>query len=176
MKRKWAAVLATVFAAILVLQTVPAAAADGDSVSDYGKNAQYTMYVSVSGSDQTGNGTQASPWKTISHALSMSKTGDTVCLCAGTYDIAEPIELPPGVSLEGTGEETVLTSSTLTAEMGGQNGTAYGSHQGAKSDSDGNSDDGIHAGAGEDELQNIAVALIAVLHRKPDGGGERALP
>ena len=121
MKRKWAAVLATVLAAVLVLQAAPAAAADGDSVSDYGENAQYTMYVSVSGSDQTGNGTQASPWKTISHALSMSKTGDTVCLCAGTYDIAEPIELPPGVSLEGTGEETVLTSSTLTAEMGGQN-------------------------------------------------------
>ena len=83
MKRKWAAMLATVFTAVFVLQAVPAAAADGDSVSDYGENAQYTMYVSVSGSDQTGNGTQASPWKTISHALSMSKTGDTVCLCAG---------------------------------------------------------------------------------------------
>ena len=94
MKRKWAAVLATVFAAILVLQTVPAAAADGDSISCYGENAQCTMHVSVSGSDETGNGTQASPWKTISHALSLSKTGDTVCLSAGTYDIAEPIDQP----------------------------------------------------------------------------------
>ena len=64
MKRKWAAVLATVLAAVFVLQAVPAAAADGDSVSDYGENAQCTMYVSFSGSDETGNGTQASPWKT----------------------------------------------------------------------------------------------------------------
>ena len=121
MRRKWTSMLSAVLAAVFVLQVAPSAVAGENSVSDYGENAQHVLYISPSGSDGTGDGTQASPWQTIGYALSMAGTGDTVCLGAGTYDITSPIELPPCVSLEGVGEDTVLTSSALTEEMGGQN-------------------------------------------------------
>ena len=120
----WAALRALIgftlaIAMAFALWVTPVARAGEDGLPDYGETAESYLYVSVSGSDETGEGTQASPWRTPNHAASRARAGDTIIIGAGTYDTAEPIELPPHVSIEGVGEETVLTSSTLTEEMGG---------------------------------------------------------
>ena len=96
------------------------AAAGESAVPGGGENAGRVLYVSVSGSDETGDGTELSPWQTPACAAMSANPGDTICLAPGTYEIVSPIELPAGVSLEGAGEGTVLTSSTLTEELGGQ--------------------------------------------------------
>lgn len=105
---------------LLFLLTLPSLAGS-EVLSDYGENAQRILFVSPTGNDAAGLGERSAPWKTILHAVSAAQPGDTICLDAGLYVIDTPIELPPGVSLEGTGESTVLTSSTLTEEMGGRN-------------------------------------------------------
>ncbi len=116
--------LRTALVAILLFSLVfqiPSAIADSENaVSDYGENGQRYLFVSPSGCDEAGDGTAASPWRTIDHAVAGANPGDTIRLYAGTYEIDSPVELPPGVSLEGAGESTVLTSSTLTEEMGGR--------------------------------------------------------
>ncbi|WP_082615459.1 fibronectin type III domain-containing protein [Acidovorax sp. Root267] len=42
-------------------------------------------FVSPTGNDSTGTGTLASPWKTISHALTKGATGDTLYVRGGSY-------------------------------------------------------------------------------------------
>lgn len=118
MKKTKAVVLVILYILAVAFQIAPATAS---YEPDYGENAQRILYVSVSGSDETGDGTQASPWQTPAYAASAARYGDTILLGAGTYVIDSPIELPPGVSLEGLGESTILTSFTLTEEIGGQN-------------------------------------------------------
>ena len=120
MKRRNAAVFAVLFAAMLACRSLPHAAASGHLTSNGHEGGGRHLYVSFSGSDETGDGTQSLPWKTPHFAASAADFGDTVHLGPGTYDVSSPIELPAGVSLEGAGESTVLTSSTLTEEMGGQ--------------------------------------------------------
>lgn len=44
-----------------------------------------TYYISPTGNDSTGAGTQVSPWATISKAVSSSSSGDTISCLAGTY-------------------------------------------------------------------------------------------
>ncbi|HOO34143.1 MAG TPA: right-handed parallel beta-helix repeat-containing protein [Thermotogota bacterium] len=60
--------------------------------------ADYTVnnpvYVSVTGSDDTGNGSQDRPYRTINHALSQCSGGETVMLAAGTYQEEVRIDLP----------------------------------------------------------------------------------
>ncbi len=114
------AALAMLLVIVFVFQTVPVSLAGDGDAPDYGENAKRILYVSVSGSDENGDGTEAAPWRTPHRAAEKAAPGDTVRLGAGTYDVASPIELPVGVSLEGVGEDTVLTSSTLTEEFGGQ--------------------------------------------------------
>ena len=106
--------LAALLAIILIFQTVPGAAVSEDDTPDYGENALRYLYVSDSGSDEHGDGTQDSPWGSLDYAVAKAMPGDTIHLGAGTDDIDSPIELPPGISLEGDGENTILTSSTLT--------------------------------------------------------------
>ncbi|NYT02381.1 MAG: DUF1565 domain-containing protein [Methanosarcinales archaeon] len=66
----------------------------------------HTWYVDAgTGNDRTGAGTSASPFKTITHALSVSSSRDTVRVRRGVYDAANgetfPIRLKRGVRLEG---------------------------------------------------------------------------
>src|SRR4051794_20264415 len=78
--------------------------------------ATRTLYVSTTGSDSTGDGTQAKPWQTISKAAGLVVAGDTVLIAPGTY--AESITIDdkhgtsgnpitflasgPGVVIDGT--------------------------------------------------------------------------
>ncbi len=118
MKRNRAVVLAVLF--VIVFRALPAFASGDNSLPDYGESAVKQLFVSNLGSDETGDGTHLSPWKTIHYAVSAAKPGDMIRLNQGTYDVDSPIELPSGVSLEGDGEGTVLTSSVLTEELSGQ--------------------------------------------------------
>lgn len=44
-----------------------------------------TYYIATTGNDTTGNGTEATPWLTISKAYTGSTAGDTIVMAAGTY-------------------------------------------------------------------------------------------
>jgi len=66
----------------------------------------HTWYVDAeTGNDRTGAGTSSSPFKTITHALSVSSSRDVVKVRDGLYDAANgevfPIRLKRGVRLEG---------------------------------------------------------------------------
>ncbi len=47
--------------------------------------AQSTWYVATTGSDITGDGSEGSPWATITYAIQQSSSGDTISVAAGTY-------------------------------------------------------------------------------------------
>jgi len=78
-----------------------------------------TYYVNATtGSNTTGNGSQASPWKTITYALSqIVGTGNTLNVAAGTYNRALgetfPIFMADGVSLVGAGiDRSIIDAGT----------------------------------------------------------------
>ena len=64
-----------------------------------------TWWVSASGSDSNSGTSTASPFRTITHALSVAATGDTVMIGPSTYTTATGETLPlasNGVSLKST--------------------------------------------------------------------------
>ncbi len=91
------------------------------AVSSGEESSGRLLYVSIDGSDESGDGSERAPWRTPNQAALRASYGDTILIGEGVYEIETPIELPPGVNLQGTGESTVLTSSVLTEEMGGLN-------------------------------------------------------
>jgi MYXO-CTERM domain-containing protein len=66
-----------------------------------------------------GNGSQATPWKTIGAALPGLKRGDTVWLASGTYD-----EVVNIASLPGTGTTTFRAAPGATPVIDGTSGSA----------------------------------------------------
>jgi len=80
------------------------------------------FYVNAPTGSDTNRGTQASPFKTITHAMSLSKSGSTVQVAPGTYDVANgevfPITVPAGVLLIGD-ETNKGGGSTPTSIVGG---------------------------------------------------------
>jgi len=64
-----------------------------------------TYYVDINGSDSSGSGTSANPWRSIHAALNKVKYGDIISINDGIYE--EPqLRLPEGVSLVSTSKET----------------------------------------------------------------------
>ncbi len=73
-----------------------------------------TYYISPSGSDEEGKGTQKAPWKTLAYAAQHvpENAGHTIRMEAGIYEETLQTVLPLGVNLEGAGpEETILKSN-----------------------------------------------------------------
>ncbi|HWP41589.1 MAG TPA: choice-of-anchor Q domain-containing protein, partial [Blastocatellia bacterium] len=64
-----------------------------------------TYYVATNGSDATGDGSLASPWRTIDHALSLVPDGSTILVRPGTYT--------GRVSLEGSFDQGVVVRSEI---------------------------------------------------------------
>lgn len=71
------------------------------------------VYVSPTGSDITGEGSQDKPWKTLANAarLVAPNKNITIYLNPGVYTETEATVLPPRVNIEGAGESNV----TITA-------------------------------------------------------------
>jgi predicted RNA-binding protein with TRAM domain len=97
-------------------------AADGEALTQ--DSATFSPYYHVdaaTGSD-TNPGSSALPFKTISHALSLSASGRTVQVRPGTYDAANgetfPLQVPAGVSLIGD-EPNLGAGVTPTLITGG---------------------------------------------------------
>jgi hypothetical protein len=70
-----------------------------------------TAHVSINGSDSTGDGSSAKPWRTIKLALSRVAGlagGRTIQIGAGTFVEAGPLMVPEKVSLVGSGPTTLI--------------------------------------------------------------------
>lgn len=74
-----------------------------------------TYYVTPTGNDATGNGSQANPWKTVSKATSIVTTG-TINVLPGTYTESGTLNLKAGVSIEGSNKTTTIIKSSTTGQ------------------------------------------------------------
>ena len=76
-----------------------------------------THYVAPDGSDDTGDGSLANPWQSLQRACTqVTMPGDLIHLATGLYDESATCVLALGVSIEGEGPDTIVTSTTLTAQ------------------------------------------------------------
>ncbi len=81
-----------------------------------------SVYIDpVLGSDTLGTGSQANPWRTITHAIGHVSSGDTIRLAAGNYTTGSgeqfPLRLPVDVNLIGAGADVTLISGQSTATV-----------------------------------------------------------
>jgi parallel beta-helix repeat protein len=76
-----------------------------------------TYYVNATSGNDSYNNTQAqdpaTPWKTISHAVTNATAGDTINVAAGTYD--EQVVIDKSLTLQGEGDTTIIKPSQGTA-------------------------------------------------------------
>ncbi len=76
-------------------------------------NPQHSLagnfYVTVSGSDESGNGSDVKPWRTLQFACAQvdPDKNHTITLSEGTY-IEGPINVPSGVSILGSGKDKTI--------------------------------------------------------------------
>jgi len=84
-------------------------------------SAGAAIYVSGAGSDATGDGSEANPYRSLTHAIASRGTDTEIRAAAGSYDAANgeafPIAVPGGVSITGTrgADDTAATSSVVDA-------------------------------------------------------------
>lgn len=74
----------------------------------FGVAADY--FVSTSGNDATGNGSQGSPWRTLKFAVTKvaANQGHVIKLSAGTFVESGAFNVPTGVSIEGSGMDVTI--------------------------------------------------------------------
>lgn len=76
-----------------------------------------TYYISRLGSNTTGDGTIAKPWKTLYKATSnITTAGSIIHITAGTYPETLTSNVRPGVSLEGEGAATTIIKSAKAGD------------------------------------------------------------
>lgn len=74
-------------------------------------------FISPSGSDTTGDGSQTKPWKTLSKATTTVTTpGHVIIVLAGTYTETVTSNLAEGVSIEGKGIDVSIVKSSKTGD------------------------------------------------------------
>src|SRR2546430_2648325 len=114
---------------VIILAALALAACPGKKVKHHdddegGNAAAPNFYVNALTGSDTNRGTQASPFKTITHAMSLSKSGSTVQVAPGTYDVANreifPITVPAGVLLIGDETPKGGGSTPTSIVRGGQ--------------------------------------------------------
>lgn len=105
---------------IAIAPTLPAFAVPSTEMAQAprGQNPSQknTLYVSASRGNDSGDGTQRAPLRTITRALKLAEPDTVILLAPGTYSAATgevfPLILPPGVTLQGNpldrGERVIL--------------------------------------------------------------------
>ena len=68
------------------------------------ESAGAVYYVSVNGSNSSGNGSPANPWANVTYALGRVSSGDTISINDGTF-IEGQLIVPPGVSITSTSKD-----------------------------------------------------------------------
>jgi len=86
----------------LITETLPP---DG-SYNDFG------VYVATNGNDQAGTGTIDSPYRTITHALSVANAGDVITLRGGVYNESIRIQIP-NITIRSKSDEWAVISSPI---------------------------------------------------------------
>ncbi len=74
-----------------------------------------TLFVATDGNDETGNGTEAAPWRTISFALDQAALlgGDSTRIVVQTGTYVEDLLLEEGVSITGATDSDVVLQGTV---------------------------------------------------------------
>lgn len=72
------------------------------------------IYVSPTGNDTTGNGTQTAPYKTLAKAMAASKAGDLLRLMPGTYVLDKTLMWAPKRSIVGAGQSKTFIKPSDT--------------------------------------------------------------
>ena len=93
----------------LITETLPP---DG-SYNDFG------VYVATNGNDQAGTGTIDSPYRTITHALSVANAGDVITLRGGVYNESIRIQIP-NITIRSKSDEWAVISSPINDGSIGQ--------------------------------------------------------
>nr|WP_244919344.1 DUF1565 domain-containing protein [Nostoc commune] len=102
-------------------------------------NSQNVLFVNPNSGDDTGNGSESAPVKTITQALRLAKANTVIMLSTGTYSAETgeefPLILKPGVSIQGNpsnqGKDIVIQGGGdyLSRSFGGQNIAIVGANQ-----------------------------------------------
>lgn len=73
---------------------------------------QVTFYVDGANGNNSNNGSQGSPWQTITHAISQATAGDAINVAAGTYQ--EAINVNKTLTLTGANAASVIIQGPAT--------------------------------------------------------------
>jgi hypothetical protein len=71
-------------------------------------------YVSPTGNNSTGNGSQSAPWQSLSSACSKVSAGNTIYVNAGTYTDNNTCSLATGVMIQGAGSSSVIINTSAS--------------------------------------------------------------
>ena len=66
-------------------------------------------YVSTTGSNTTGDGSEGNPWQTINYAIGQATGGDTINVAAGNY--TENVDVDESLTLQGGGSAVVTVTA-----------------------------------------------------------------
>lgn len=84
-----------------------------------------TYYIATTGNDTTGNGSLATPWLTLSKAMTGSTTGDTLVFAAGTYSKTTSVAITNRTIQGATGGAANSTTGWTVFSGGGSTGGFY---------------------------------------------------
>lgn len=71
-----------------------------------------TYYVDVDGTDSAEmDGSISEPWATLAYAVSRVTSGDLIHMNAGTWSVSSQIAIPVGISVEGEGVTSIISST-----------------------------------------------------------------
>ncbi|MCC5629986.1 DUF1565 domain-containing protein [Nostoc sphaeroides CHAB 2801] len=103
------------------------------------KNSHNVLFVNPNGGDDTGNGSESAPVKTITQALRLANANTVIMLSTGSYSAETGEEFPlimkPGISIQGNpsnqGKDIVIQGGGdyLSRSFAGQNVTIVGANQ-----------------------------------------------
>ncbi|MFC1966979.1 right-handed parallel beta-helix repeat-containing protein, partial [Chloroflexota bacterium] len=85
-----------------------------------------TIYVSVTGNDSSGAGTEGNPYRTIQKAINVADQGDTIKVTAGTYQENIVLKNDYKVIIQGDGASTTTIDGRSLGTVIYANGVASG--------------------------------------------------